>query len=180
MIPKKYTLIATLAAICLLGCAAPEVITRVKDDSFQPSEYRSFGFYEVTSKGDTIPEQYDDNLENLKEAISLQLRTKGLIPDERTPDILINLGIVVEKKVQTRETDFRTDAPRYIGQRNYSWKSEEVVVRTYREGTLDIHLVDAKNQNLLWQCAISGVIPESEKSKSKKLDEALRQAFSEW
>jgi hypothetical protein len=60
--------------------------------------------------------------------------------------------IVVKEQVQTRQTDFRTDGlPRYMGQRRYSWKSEEIVVGKYREGTLMIDLVDAVNNKMVWQ-----------------------------
>ena len=168
-----------LSALLILGCASPQVVTKSKSDSFSFSNYHSFAFYKVSTQGDTIPRAYQDNLDHLKKAISLQLQNKGLTPDENNPDLLVNLGIVIEEKLQTRETDFRTDAPKYIGQRNYHWESEEIVVGKYRLGTLDLHLVDAKNQTLVWQCAISGVIPESEKNRSKKLNEALRKAFLE-
>ena len=38
--------------------------------------------------------------------------------------MLINIGIVVEEKIQTREMNLRTDPPMHIGQRNYKWESK--------------------------------------------------------
>jgi hypothetical protein len=73
---------------------------------------------------------------------------------------------VVNTQVQTRQTDFRTDgAPRYVGQRNYSWKSETVELGRYREGTVSVHIVDAARRELLWKGAVQGVIPDKNSAR---------------
>ncbi len=62
-----------------------------------------------------------------------------------------------------------------MGQRRYSWKSEEVVTGKYREGTIVIDFVDAANNRMVWQGGASGIIPE----KTKNFNEEINQVISE-
>ena len=76
----------------------------------------------------------------------------------------VNLTSIVDEKIQTRQTDFRTDgAPRYMGQRRFSWKSEDVEVGRYKQGTLLLDLVDTKSNMIVWRSGVEGVLPKKEK-----------------
>ena len=90
------------------------------------------------------------------------------------------MGVVVEKKTHTRETDFRTDRPRYMGQRNYSWQSKEVVVGYYREGTLDLYLVDAKAGKMIWWATVMDVLPEKQKNMGVTIDRNMKKLFKKF
>jgi hypothetical protein len=86
----------------------------------------------------------------------------------------VNIGIQVESKTQTRETDWRTDGRyKYTGQRNYSWKSEEVVVGYYKEGTVTIHVVDAAKNSMVWKGTVKDILP----SKASKVAELAKAAM---
>jgi hypothetical protein len=86
----------------------------------------------------------------------------------------VNIGIQVEEKAQTRETDWRTDGRyTYIGQRNYSWKSEEIVTGYYKEGTVTVHLVDASKISMIWKGTVQDILP----SKASKIEEVANKAM---
>ena len=105
------------------------------------------------------------------------MQQRGYTQSSSNPDLLINIGIVVQEKIQTRQTDFRTDAPKYIGQRNYSWKSEEIETGRYREGTVTLHVVDAAQHKLIWKSGISDIIPEKESKTESVINEGIRKLF---
>jgi hypothetical protein len=84
---------------------------------------------------------------------------------------------VVEEKVQTRETTIR-DAPMYMGQRNYSWQSQEVPVGTYEEGTVTVDLVDRKKNERVWEGVASSVIVKKDEASQKNIADGAEKLFA--
>lgn len=144
------------------SCSGLRVFDTDTDPGFKLSNYKTFDFYKLEATGDTIPVNFADNADIMKASITKHLIQKGLQPSPSNPDLLVNIGIVVEEKIQTRETDFR-DRTLYTGQRNYSWKSEEIEVGRYKQGTATVHLVDAHTNKLVWKSSVDGVVPENPK-----------------
>ncbi|WP_031528190.1 DUF4136 domain-containing protein [Dyadobacter crusticola] len=165
-----------LSVLMLAGCSSSyKILNPEQEDNFRLSDYATFGFYEIEATGDTMPENFEKNVGIIKAAVARNLQGRGL-DEARDASLKINIALNVKEKVQTRQTDFRTEGlPKYMGQRRYSWKSEEVVVGRYREGTLMVDLVDANNNRMVWQGGISGIIP----SKSKNFEQEVNQAVTE-
>ncbi|QNF33184.1 DUF4136 domain-containing protein [Adhaeribacter swui] len=162
----------------LWGCSAARVSNIEATDNFTLTNYKTFNFYEVTNNGEPVDAQYNNRIAILKNAIQQQLTAKGLTLAPTNPDLLINLGIVTTEKVQTRQTDFRTDAPKYIGQRRYSWKSQQVEVGRYRQGTVSVHLVDPSKDELVWQGTMEGIIPKKDAALEKEVNAGVTKLFS--
>jgi len=78
--------------------------------------------------------------------------------------------------VQTRETTIR-EAPRYIGQRNYHWQSQEVVVGRYEEGTATVEIVDAAHREVVWQGAVKSILTSNPTKLTKRIDDAIAALF---
>jgi hypothetical protein len=157
-----------------------------KDSDFSLADYSTFDFYEINVVGlnDELEnstmsrDDFDQRVDWIREAIKNELVVKGLKQDKDNPDLKINIGIFLEEVVTTRETSFPEDAPVYIGQRNYSWKSEEIIVDEYTEGTIMIDLVESEPNELVWMGYISGrAIKEEEKAK-ERLSESMKKLFS--
>ncbi|MCF0064322.1 DUF4136 domain-containing protein [Dyadobacter chenwenxiniae] len=152
-----------------------KILKSQQEDNFKLSDYATFGFYDIEAKGDTISQNFEKNIGIIKTAIAQNLQSKGL-DEARDASLIVNIALNVQEKAQTRQTDFRTDGlPRYMGQRRYSWKSEEVVVGKYREGTIMIDLVDAATNKMVWQGGAEGIIPE----KSQNFENDVNQAVKE-
>ena len=83
-----------------------------------------------------------------------------------------------EEKIQTRETDFSTDAV-YMRTRNYSWQSEEVEVGRYDEGTLTIDFVDTKDNTLKCIGVARGVKVKKDKNAPKNIANGLEKLFKQ-
>ena len=169
--------LTVLCTIFLITACNPsyKLLKTKKEATFKLADYPTYGFYDIEAKGDTVSKNFEKNLGIIKDAIAKNLQARGL-DEARDPSLKINIALNVQEQLQTRQTDFRTDGlPRYMGQRRYSWKSEEVVTGKYREGTIVIDLVDAANNRMVWQGGASGIIPE----KTKNFTEDINQVISE-
>src|SRR6478735_7860327 len=114
-----------LVFFMMASCSGVRVINSEANDGFTLGNYKTFDFYKLEAQGDTVAATFETNAELLKQAIAKQLQAKGLQQATSNPSLLVNIGVVVEEKIQTRETSIH-DAPTYIGgMRNYSWRSEE-------------------------------------------------------
>lgn len=175
---KKLSIIVLLFSA---SCSGVNITGVNKEDDFTISKYKTFSFYEVKRSGDALGPNYESNLKILMEAITRQMTAKGLAASGDKPDLLVNIGIVVEEKVQTRETSLANPADRtaYMSGRNYSWQAGEVEVGRYREGTVVVHLVDVTQNKLVWQGAAQSVVPEKQKNVPAVIDDAMAKLFAQ-
>lgn len=160
-----------LFAICCILCQcspSPRISSQLAHGA-DFSRYKTFDFYQLDASGDTLSTKFSSRTKSMEYAIEQEMKAKGYTRTNANPDLLINIGIVVEEKTQTRQTDFRTDAPRYIGQRNYSWKSQEVAVGTYREGTVTVDLVDRNTNQRVWDGVAREIIPGRDERVEKAI-----------
>ncbi len=142
------------------------------------SSYKTFGFLDFDIKVLIDIETRPENLEFLKAAIQRELEAKGLVRSD-SPDLLVNIGVLIEEKVQTRETNARQDM-HYMGQRNYHWEVEEVPVGTYTEGTVNIDLVDAAQNKRVWEGSASSVLVKKNTKMQKRIDQGIKKAFKKF
>jgi len=161
-----------------LSCSPVKIVNVDKQDEFKLSNYETFNFYNVNVNGDTLDKPYQENIKILTKEITKALEKKGLRWTQDEPDLLINIGIVTEEKIQTRTTNFPNDAPKYAGQRNYSWKSQEVEVGKYKSGTVTVHLVDRILNKMMWRGVAEGVISNNQARLKKDIGKGVEKLFS--
>lgn len=174
-----------LLAIFLIGAIAACSATKVSNTESAPntdfSKYKTFDFYKLTASGDTVSKGFDERVAVLKSAISGELGKRGYTQSASNPDLLVNIGIQVEEKAQTRQTDWRTDGRyTYVGQRNYSWKSEEIVTGYYKEGTVTIHVVDAAKNSMVWKGTVKDILPSKEKHLADAAAKGMKSLFEKY
>jgi hypothetical protein len=175
---KMKKLPAVFFLLLLSGACTTVQVKQVSPaPGFALTQYQTFGFYEISTQGEAADQPYIHQVGLLKTAIQHQLSAKGLRHAPANPDLLVNIGVVTTEKVQTRQTDFRTDAPRYIGQRRYSWKSEEVEVGRYKQGTVTVDLVDRERNARVWQGTVESIIPRQEARQQKTIAAGMAQLF---
>ncbi len=170
----SVALLAGLAAAC-----SPYKITRNQADNLASwSAYRTYAFIDTSRMSPVPGGAYQTAVEAIKQSVAAQLRDRGYQPTTNNPDLLVNLGVVAQEKTQTRQTTI-WEAPRYIGQRRYSWQSQEVPVGTYREGTANLHVIDAQKNALIWDVAVSSVISQNG-IKQNEIDKAVAKVFEKF
>ena len=176
MVDRKTSSFLLLAVVLIVGACSPVTILSTEPaPGFALANYKTFDFLKTESSGE-ISSKFNERLELLKTEISKQLTARGLHQGSADADLLINIGVVVEEKIQTRETDFRTDA-HYIGQRNYSWQVETVEVGRYKEGTVTLHLVDRKENAMVWRGVVNGFVSEKDSKVKETISAGVVELF---
>ena len=166
-------LLVSLVGLLLFSCSGPKVVSTEVADNIKWSNFKTFDFYNTEASGDTGAGRFASSIALLKQTITAELQEKGLRQKSSAPDLLVNLGVVVKEKVQTRETNFANDAPKYIGQRRYSWKSQEVEVGRYREGTLSMDIVDPRENMLIWKGVVESIVLNNDNKLQKSIQEGV-------
>jgi hypothetical protein len=159
-----------LASLLVLSsCGSTVKMTRyVQEPEAKISDYKTYNFHDVQAQG-TIPPEYKHRIDLIQQEFGKYMESLGLTRNTENPDLLINIGLVVEEKIQTRETDFRTDRPLYTGQRNYSWKSEEVEVGRYHEGTVTMDWVDRAKGKRMWEFVLTSIMAKKDETSLKNI-----------
>ncbi|AGA79679.1 DUF4136 domain-containing protein [Echinicola vietnamensis] len=171
-----YTVLAAILTVTF-SCTAGKVIDTNQAAGFSLENYKSFDFYKTDLEIDEMPE-YAQRVEWIKEAIKANLSARGLQQDSANPEMLVNIGVFIEEKVQTRETDLRSDPPMYIGQRNYHWEVQEIPVGTYNEGTFTLDFVDKASNEMVWQGVGKSIITKKDEAAKKNIKEAAQKLFT--
>ena len=140
------------------------------------SKYKTFDFLDFDVQLLTEYKVNPENVDYLKSIIAKELEASGLEQSEN-PDLAINIGVVIEEETQTRETDYRD--MRYMGQRNYHWEVEEVVVGVYEVGTISIEIVDIAANNAVWEESSSNVL-RKQKNVRKRIDKGVTRIFKKF
>ncbi|MDN3204802.1 DUF4136 domain-containing protein [Algoriphagus sediminis] len=173
---KKY-LVALAIAVFAAACGSTEKLSD-QYSGFDLGNYKNYDFFEITGPENPEP-GFEENIKFLESEISEALASRGLSQSSDKPELKLNLGIVVEDKVQTRTTSLATDPFMYSGQRSYTWESREVPVNTYKEGTLTMHIVDAATNTVVWAGTASRVLPKKNEKKQKAAQEAVAELFEQ-
>ncbi len=158
--------------------APVEVVSALQLPDVDYTSYQTFNFLDVTLKNDSMADANSEAIQLLKNAITREMEQLGysMAPD---PDLWVNIGIVVEEKVQTRQTDIR-EAPVYIGQRRYHWEAEERIVRRYEQGTVSIDLIDAERRERVWEGVATGTLTDNPRRLENRINEAMEKLFNRY
>lgn len=158
------------------GCSTARLVSTEQEPGFSLINYSSYNYLEVEI--DTIDlSEFNKRIKWIAAEIDSQFETRGIKRSMTDPDLLVNVGLVFVEKMQTRESDYRTDGAQYMGSRSYSYNTETVDVGKYQEGTFVMHLVDAKTKVLMWEGILQGVALENDKKSQKNIVLAVNTLF---
>ncbi|QDH80489.1 DUF4136 domain-containing protein [Echinicola soli] len=175
---KIYAFAALLSVLAVsYACTAGKVIDTNQAENFKLENYKSFDFYKTDLEIDKMPE-YTQRVDWIKEAIKENLESRGVNQETENPEMLVNIGVFIEEKVQTRETDLISDPPMYIGQRNYHWEVQEIPVGTYNEGTFTLDFVDRATNEMVWQGVGKSIITKKDEAAKKDIKNATQKLFT--
>ncbi|GAA4297840.1 DUF4136 domain-containing protein [Nibribacter koreensis] len=175
----KSIYVILLAVLLVAGeaCSPVKVLNAEAEAGFSLARYKTFDFSIEDSILQNAPPEYNRQIELAQAEVLRQMMAVGLRQDKTNPDLLVNFGMVVEDKTQTRQTNFITDPPRYTGQRRYQWKSKEVPVGKYKAGTLSMHIIDPAQNKLLWKAEAETVIPKKSEDIQRGILQSIQALF---
>lgn len=172
------TWLSVLVSILFLlasGCASGPEIRVDMDSRANIKAYRTFGFFPSVS---TDGPGYSSLLSTrLKSATAAQLEKNGYKYSANEPDLLVNFYLRIVNKQELRSTGG------YYGYRQGyygTWTGYPYVETVnYKQGTLSVDLVDAKQKQLVWQGVAEGVVSEeSQQNPGPAIDRVVAEIFS--
>ena len=175
----KYFLFLSLSLALAYQGYSQVLVSYDKAEGLDLSKYTTFQIHKLDVNHLPEFEPRKEGLNQLIGAITNEMETRGFEKVSGNPDLFLNIGVKITEEVQTRETDIR-DAPVYMGQRNYSWKSEEIVVNTYNEGTVVLDIVDTEKNEMIWQGVVKGVLSQKRSKNEKRINRAVEKLFKKF
>jgi len=154
-ISRRLSVLAA-AAIFLSACASTPDIRHDTSPTANFAAYKTFGYLPHLS---TDRSGYQSVFtQHLKDATRRAMESKGYVYSEQSPDILLNFYA----NVQDRQDIVSTPGPTYGGYYGYrggyysGFNTGSVQTVNYKQGTLSIDLVDAKQKKLVWTANAEG------------------------
>ena len=171
---------AVMATLLLLGgCANVPEVRSDFDRTADFSQYKTFGF---ASPLGTDRRGYQSIVsQHLKAATQRELEARGLRLASAAPQLLVNFSASLNEKM--RVTSMPLMGMGYYGYRGGMYSAwpmyrDQTVVMPYTEGTLNIDVVDAARQQLVWEGVVTGVVTQAALDDVQSaIDAAVTAAF---
>jgi hypothetical protein len=181
---KKW-FFAAAVALLLSGCASAPNTFSNSDPSADFSQYKTFGYF---AKLSTDNAQYQSLVSNfLKVAVAQEFDRRGLQHDAANPQLRVNFYINTQEKIQSRSVPtsggyYGYRDPFYDPWGGYGgYGGSETRITQYTEGTLNIDVVDASTNKLVWEGSIVGRITDKDlKNLEKTVDEAVAAVMADF
>ena len=164
-----------LLAACVSG---PTITTHASPDT----DFSSFGTYNFMQPLDTDrPNGVQTPLSTmLINSMSREMASKGLEQSNR-PDLLVNFFANTEDRLDVRTVPATTGVHGFRHGRYAGWAGYRTTVREYTRGTLNVDLVDAASNTLVWEGVAEGRLREDVREiTQEQIDDVLGQVMAEF
>lgn len=130
--------------------------------------------------------QYDSLMEQrVKSAVEVQLTAKGFHREAERPDVLVTYHAAVEQKVSATYLNQRYGYGSGWGAGHHDtlhhgYSTPEVIINEYKQGTLIIDIVSARDKQLIWRGTASDEIylGDSAAEREKRVREAVQRILA--
>jgi hypothetical protein len=172
-----------MSLLLAAGCAGQKVTT-----DYSPSAgFSQFRTFTLVSPPDSDAGQLLD--QRVRNAVQAQLVGKGLTEtDRQSADLFVGYGMVdkTHREVYTYRDGWGWG--RGFGWRYYRWgvawpMSVRRQVESYTDGTVVVHLIDAKNKQVVWEGEAADVLRlpvENPASATREIDAAVAKLFAKY
>jgi len=147
-------LLLGLLLVTIVNCSGIRVKQDYKD-GFDFSRLKTFTWLEQPEK----PFEYLTNPianwqqidKHIKEVVNRELERRGYVRTFEGPDFSVTYHLRLQDKIYSHDQSYRTD-----------YKTDKSVKLAYKEGTLVLDFVDARNSELLWRGSASRTVSQGE------------------
>jgi Domain of unknown function (DUF4136) len=183
MFHKFLTTLFLVMGSLLASCASLPEIRSDYDKNIDFSRYKTFAFIQPLANDEAGYSTITTSL--IKRAVQTQLEARGYVYSENTPDLLINFKAKVEDKIVVTQTPISPISTyyEYRGRLYSSWSNYGYAtdIDQYKEGTLNIDMVDAARKQLVWEgIAIGQVTQKAIKEREVRINAAVRDIFAQY
>jgi hypothetical protein len=165
------------------GCAGQKVTT----DYNPASSFSQYKTFTLVMPPDTGSQQLLD--QRVRNAVQAQLTTKGLtLADRQNADLYVGYGMVDKTHTQVYTYNDGWGWGRGWGWRYWRWgvawpMTAQRQIETYTDGTVVVHMVDAKTKQVVWEGEVPGVVnlPVDDPVRAtQKVDAAVMKLFTKY
>jgi Domain of unknown function (DUF4136) len=157
--------LAVTAALLIGACASNPPIHRETNPAATFGSYKTFGFYSPLA---TDKASYESLFsQHLKDATRRMMESKGYVYRDSGADLLLNFYVNVQDKQEVRSTPgtvgYAGYPSGYYGYRGGYYRgfnTATIETVNYKQGTLTIDLVDAKQKVLAWTTTVEGRVSD--------------------
>jgi hypothetical protein len=174
---------ALLSLVLLAGCATGPMISSDSDPQADFGNYRSYAFYTPLA---VEPKGYSTPASNaMKSAVRREMEARGYVYDESAPDLLVNLNAYVSERQDVVSMPEVNYAYYYSYRANAYFAmpfwGERTSVHRYREGTLNVDLVDARAKRLVWEgVAVGRVARLKPADREQRINATIGEIFARY
>lgn len=174
---------ALLSLVLLAGCATGPMISSDSDPQADFGNYRSYAFFTPLA---VEPKGYSTPASNaMKSAVRREMEARGYVYDEAAPDLLVNLNAYVSERQDVVSMPEVNYAYYYSYRANayfaMPYWSERTSVHRYREGTLNVDLVDARGKRLVWEgVAVGRVARLKPADREQRINATIGEIFAQY
>ena len=174
---------AACAALLLAGCATGPRISTEADPRADFSAYSTWAFYEplaIESYG------YETaTSEIVKRAVSREMEARGYGYDAEDPDLWVNVNAYMQRRTDVSSMPtvdygyyYNYRARRYVA---VPYWNERTHGRRYTEGTMNVDLVDAGQNRLVWEgIAVGRVSNMTAETREPRINQAITEIFARY
>lgn len=169
--------LSSLLALLLAACSTGPTIRSERDASVVFSRFATFGFFDPVG---TDKAGYESLVTKaLKASTRREMEARGYRYAETGAELLVNFNAQLADRTQIQPRPMPMPPPEYYGYRSYiTWPDYGVVVDRYKEGTLNIDVVDAQQKKLIWEgVAIGRVTDKAVRNRAEAIDKAVAEIF---
>jgi hypothetical protein len=176
--------LALCAAALLAGCATGPRITTEADPEADFARYRTFAFYSPLA---IEREGYSSAMsERMKAAARAQMESRGYVFTSDNPDLWVNINAYTQRRtdVTTMPTVDYAYYYSYRANRYFAvpyWRERTDVYR-YTEGTMNVDLVDAARNRLVWEGIAVGRVSNTRDAAARdaRIDSTMADIFARY
>jgi hypothetical protein len=145
-------------AVIILGCSPSFTVDTDWDSGYDFSQWQTFMLKPIgLRQGDA-----GQAVSQIRRELQRQLREKGYAESKENPDFLVAVHAISRQKRNVNVSSFGYGYGPY-------WRSRNVSVSTYREGTVIVDFVDPRNKELIWRGTL-----RTELSRNISIDDRKR------
>ncbi|WP_024891419.1 DUF4136 domain-containing protein [Luteimonas huabeiensis] len=175
---------AACALALLAGCATGPRVTTEADPRADFSAYRTWAFYSPLA---IERDGYETAASEVaKAAVRAQMESRGYRYDERNPDLKVNINAYLERRTDVSSVP-TVDYAYYYSYRARGyvavpyWNDRTQVYR-YTEGTMNIDIIDVRQNRLVWEGIAVGRVGSSRDpaERSARINSAVAEIFARY
>ena len=183
---SMLSLAAAVSVVLLAGCASGPVANADFDRTADFTSYKTFGF---ASPLGTDRSGYQTVLsQHLKTATQREMEARGMRLDTGAPQLLVNFSANLSDKLRITSTPTMGVG---VGRGYYGYRAgmysawpayaDQTTVTQYKEGTLNIDVVDVARKQLVWEGVVTdSVTQQTLDNVQAAIDTAVAAAFAKY